>query len=610
MTVKATLSDVNKSLLEVAQNTEKTSKGIDAFLEELAATRRRELEAEREAMVAASSQPSRSSGTSSSGGGFGSGFKMPKMPKMPSLGLGKLLTIGGLTTAAVTLGRGLITRGIPGIALTAFADEIANYLVKGEGQEKLRGQFAAGLKGAGIGFTLFGRKGFVLGGIFEFLRKDPKVDRELGKLVDNLEILGKAIFGEFSFSGISKKITEKAGSGLESLNNLISGDSFSDKNISGIVDEIQGAAGVLGVFAFFVSSKFRKALLSLKGLKRLGIFTGLLALAKVFGYTLEEDNSNTPRSERPDVLTYTAAGGTLAYGAYKTAQAVKNRGGGGSNMNRPIQKNYSQKFDEVQKMSKSQLKKVGIDKDGQSLTKKGGKIVGEADLDRALGNKYPRLFSGSGLLKHAKGLGPLALLSGIFTSQDALAILNDPSKSEKQKKEEMGALLGREVNAATFALIGGALMGLKFGPFGIAAGAIGGSLLSELAPNVAGGMLADFFMGKGTMSESQYNLITNPSEVSKRINSIRTGTRFGDFDASGIGLQRVGKSNIDASTIGANINPAYSYPMFDGPGGVIVNNSNSGNITNNQTSAALLGNAVQNGHDIGDQLKNIPQFNY
>ncbi len=80
----ATLADVNKSLIEVAENTEKTSKGIDAFLENLEAAKRKELEAERERMAAASSEPSRaaakSGGKSSSGGGF----------SFPQLGLGKL----------------------------------------------------------------------------------------------------------------------------------------------------------------------------------------------------------------------------------------------------------------------------------------------------------------------------------------------------------------------------------------------------------------------------------------------------------------------------------------------------------------------------------------
>ena len=38
-------------------------------------------------------------------------------------------------------------------------------------------------------------------------------------------------------------------------------------------------------------------------------------------------------------------------------------------------------------------------------------------------------------------------------------------------------------------------------------------------------------------------------------------------------------------------------------GGMVVDNSNSGNITNTQNTAALFGNAVQVGHDVGDQLK-------
>ena len=178
MTVKATLADVNKSLLEVAENTEKTSKGIDAFLDTLAADRRRELESEREAMAAASAEPSRSGskGSSSSGAGF----------SFPSLGLGKLLTVGGLTTAAVAFGKGLLKRGIPGIALTTLSDSIADYFIKGEGKDELRKQFSGALAGGGIGFTLFGKKGLAIGSLLGFLTKDKKVDEELGKLVRTL----------------------------------------------------------------------------------------------------------------------------------------------------------------------------------------------------------------------------------------------------------------------------------------------------------------------------------------------------------------------------------------------------------------------------------------
>ena len=592
MTVKATLADVNKSLLEVAENTEKTSKGIDAFLDTLAADRRRELESEREAMAAASAEPSRSGskGSSSSGAGF----------SFPSLGLGKLLTVGGLTTAAVAFGKGLLKRGIPGIALTAFADEIADYLVKGEGQEKLRSQFAAGLKGAGIGFTLFGRKGFVLGGIFEFLRKDPKVDEELGKLVDNLEVLGKAIFGEFSFSGIAKKITDKAGSGLESLNNLISGDSFSDKNISGVVDDIQGAAGILGVFGFLVSSKFRKALLSIRGLKKLAVFSGLLALAKTFGYTMTPNKDGVPMSERPDMMDYTLAGGTLAYGAVKTAQAFR----GGPQMDRPIQKNYSEKFDEVRKMSKSQLKKVGIDKDGQSLTKRGGKIVGEADLDKALANKYGKIFGPKGIARFAGGIFPLGALATLMTVGVVPSILADETKTEDQKKKEVGEVLGESFNMATFGVLGSMLGGITFGPKGAAIGGTALGLLGMVAPNVAGEFLASFFFNR-PMSESMKNKITS-------IGNIRKAAQGGVSDALG-GYQDISSTvglmsrlpSTSASSIGSNINPAYSYPMFDNPGG--AGGGMSLAVTNNTSNqGAIFGEGRVD--DIRDQL--AAEFNY
>ena len=594
MTVKATLADVNKSLLEVAENTERTSKGIDAFLDTLAADRRRELESEREAMAAASAEPSRSGskGSSSSGAGF----------SFPSLGLGKLLTVGGLTTAAVAFGKGLLKRGVPGIALTAFADEIADYLVKGEGQEKLRSQFAAGLKGAGIGFTLFGRKGFVLGGIFEFLRKDPKVDEELGKLVDNLEVLGKAIFGEFSFSGIAKKITEKAGSGLESLNKLISGEAFSESNINSISKDIQGAATVLGVFGFLVSSRFRKALLSISGLKKLAVFTGLLKLAEVFGYTMlpNDEKNKMPMSQRPDMLDYGAAGGTLAYGTYKAGQAIKDRFVGGPSMNRPIQKDYSSKFDEVRKMSKSQLKNLGLEKDGKSLTKKGGKIVGEADLDNALKNKYPRLFSGRGLLALGKGTLAGMALSGYFMRDDINAILNNDTLSEQQKKDQVGAIIGANLNASVMASLGG-LVGLKFGPFGAAFGAIAGGLASLATPDLVGKYIAEFFMGKGSMSESEINRITGIPHIKKMAQGGPGG--FQDISSTTGIISRL--PSTSASSIGTNINPAYSYPMFDNPGG--AGGGMSLAVTNNTSNQGAI---FSEGHgiDLRDQLS--AGFNY
>jgi len=54
-----------------------------------------------------------------------------------------------------------------------------------------------------------------------------------------------------------------------------------------------------------------------------------------------------------------------------------------------------------------------------------------------------------------------------------------------------------------------------FGPAGVVLGGIGGSMLAAMAPNVAGAYLADFFMGKGPMAESQQNKIKSLSHIKK-----------------------------------------------------------------------------------------------
>lgn len=502
----ATLADVNKSLLSVAENTEKTSRGINAFLQNLEEQKREELEAERERMALQLKNEKQAmkdaAKAKDSSSGSGTGFKLP------SLGLGKLLTIGGLTTAAVTLGKGLLMRGVPGLALTALSDEIADYFVKGEGQEKLRGQFAAALKGAGIGFTLFGRKGFVLGGIFEFLRKDSKVDEELGNLVDNLEVLGKTLFGEFSFAAIGKKITEKAGSGLESLNKLISGKSFTEGNITSIANDMQGAATVLGVFGFLVSSRFRKALLSIRGLKKLAVFSGLLALAKTFGYTMTPDKEGVPVSERPDMLDYGLAGGAAAYATVKGVQVAKNmfanRSGASPQLNqgKGNVSSYNTKITQAGKLSEKQLNKSNLTKKGGGVQDMSGKFASHTQLDKALSGKYPRLIGG--IKSFGRSVWPLGLLFSLMDSKAAADILGDPTISEEEKKKQVGGLIASNFSALGFGALGAALGGIIFPPKGIAIGAGLGSALGYMFPAFSGYKIADFLMGgSGKLTEAE-----------------------------------------------------------------------------------------------------------
>ena len=518
----ATLADINKTLISVDENTQKTSKGINGFLTYLkgrdAKEDRKDLEASREARKVNTKETQQSS----SGTSRFSGFKLPSF---------NLPNAAALAAGALAFTSRLFKRGLVGGLLTTFAEEIADFFLPGQPGEKqltkdLRKYLVGGLEGFGLGYILFGKKGGILGGILGALTKNKKVDEQLGRLTDNLEKLAKVIFGpdyKGGFAKLANTIAGTAGTGLERLNNLIEGKNFSTENIAELKKDILGAAGVLGVFGFFASSKFRKALLSIRTLKRLPVIAALTAVANALGYTFE-DNSVAEEENNiagggggsgPSMFEIGAGAAGATYLTYKGVKALRGDP-------RKIDLGYDDKVRAANKLSSSTLNRAGLEKKGGGVQQKGGKFASEAQLDKALGGKYPRLFSGSGLLKLAKGVGPLAFLSGIFTSSEALAILNDPNKSEQQKKAEMGELLGREVNATTFALIGGALMGLKFGPFGIAGGAIAGSLLSGLAPNVAGGILADFLMSKGAMSESQKNKILSLNNLRKRAN-VNTG---------------------------------------------------------------------------------------
>ena len=252
----ATLADINKTLISVDENTQKTSKGINGFLTYLkgrdAKEDRKDLEASREARKVNTKDTQQSS----SGGSRFSGFKLPSF-NLPSL--------AALAAGAAAFTSRLFKRGLVGGLLTGFADEIANFFLPGQPGEKqltkdLRKYLTGALEGFGLGFILFGKKGGIFGAILGALTKNPKVDEELGRLTDNLEKLAKVIFGpdyKGGFAALAKGVSDIAGSGLERLNNLVEGKNFSTENIRELGKDILGAAGVLGAFGFFVSPNIR-----------------------------------------------------------------------------------------------------------------------------------------------------------------------------------------------------------------------------------------------------------------------------------------------------------------------------------------------------------------
>ena len=554
----ATLADINKTLISVDENTQKTSKGINGFLTYLkgrdAKEDRKDLEASREARKVNTRDTQQSSG----GGGRFSGFKLPSF-SLPSL--------GALATAATLFTTRLFKRGLIGGLLTGFADEIANFFLPGQPGEKqltkdLRKYLTGALEGFGLGYILFGKKGGILGGILGALTKNEKVDKELGRLTDNLEKLAIALFGpdyKGGFAKMAESISNLAGDGLTRLNNLVEGKNFSTENIRELGKDILGAAGVLGAFGFFVSPKFRKMLLSVKTLKKLPVVASIIALANLLGYTVSEDGSEGPSTTEIGVG---AVGAT--YLAYKGAKAFKNMGGAGDP--RKLDPGYNEKIRAANKLSPSALSKAGLEKaKGGGVQQKGGKFATEAQLDKALQNRYGRIFGPKGIARFVGGVWPLGLLAGILTASSVKQTLADDNLSEEEKRKRIGAELGSSLNMFAFGALGGALGGITFGPKGATVGGLLLGALGALAPNVAGDYLASWFLGK-PMSESQLNQITSLNYLRKKAQGGGMNL-FQDISSTEGLVSRLPPSS--ATTLGSNLPSAMTM------GGAAPSNPNT-----------------------------------
>ena len=576
----ATLADINKTLISVDENTQKTSKGINGFLTYLkgrdAKEDRKDLEASREARKV----NTRDTQQSSSGSGRFSGFKLPSF-NLPSL--------AALATAAAAFTTRLFKRGFIGGLLTGFADEIANFFLPGEPGEKqltkdLRKYLTGALEGFGLGFILFGKKGGIFGAILGALTQNPKVDEQLGRLSDNLEKLAKVIFGpdyKGGFAKLANSIAGLAGDGLTRLNNLVEGKNFSTENIRELGKDILGAAGVLGAFGFFVSPKFRKMLLSVKTLKKLPVVASIIALANLLGYTVSEDGS-----EGPSNLEIGAGVVGTTYLAKKGYDAFKNRGDP-----RKLDPGYNEKIRAANKLSPSALSKAGLEKKGGGVQQKGGKFATNAQLDKALENRYGRIFGPKGIARFLGGVWPLGLLAGILTASSVKQTLANDNLSEDEKRKLIGEELGSSLNMFAFGALGGALGGITFGPKGATVGSILLGALGALAPNVAGDYLASWFLGK-PMSESQLNQITSLNYLRKKAQGGGMNL-FQDISSTEGIVNRLPPSS--ATTLGSNLPSAMTM------GGAASSNPNtlitSQNNYSTQNQSLIVGHPITRDRD-------------
>lgn len=571
-----TLAQVNDTLLEVSNNTKETSKGISAFVKYIEKQKAKDLEAEREAkanekkIVKAEARAN----NSSSGGGFGSNFKAG----LAGLGAGGLLGLGTKVGSAVL-------KRLPGLGLIGFSDQIADAILGDDFPKDFKDTVSRGIQGAGLGMLL-GKRFIPIFGALGLLATDKNKDilKDIGtnvkekwdKFAENL----KPILGFLpSFDNIVKFIGGSATKGLTAIKGFTE-SGFDNEEFK---KNWGSAIGLLGSVAFLLMpGKFLKALkfLAKFALTKKGLISliGGAAAGKI-GMDLFGENG-TFGGDTALASTALAAGG--GYLGFKAIKGLTDRG--------------APTADDDAARSKQAKSQPNIKRYAKG-TKINGKNVGgqlynadKTPKDMDMSKKYPRIFSKSGVLKFLKGFGPLAALSAVFAMSDVQDVLAS-SVSEAEKKKQLGGILGTELNSMAFAGIGAAIGGLGIGPKGAVLGGGIGGILGMLAPNVAGEMLADFFMGGNPkMNESQKNLMGSLSEVRKKANARDMhGGQFQDISSS------IGLTSPDLKFAKNDYNQRLKNNMYnmEGVGQAGVNNISTGNKLNSDNYSSNVVNNTQ-----------------
>tara|TARA_A100001388_G_scaffold173387_1_gene129623 strand:- start:192 stop:1988 length:1797 start_codon:yes stop_codon:yes gene_type:complete len=576
----ATLAEINQTLISVDENTQKTSRGIQGFLDYLEEKRRDDLEAEREEKA---QRVQANQTITKSAGGTGGGFKLPSLNLGGlSKGLAGLLTVGGALSLARAIGGRLIKRGLFAAVGVALADTIADKLVVGNDQasNQLRTTLSNAITGGVLGATLFGRKGGIIGLVGGALLTNPKTKEAFKNLGTNLEEFGKKLFGDVDVKGtLANAVNTMSGllgDGVTSINNLLTGES---KNVG---KDIAGSLATLGGLAFLVSprltSKAGKATLLglLNAFKKAGPRgKAVAAILGLLGLSLAEDGvgvvggdiQGPPRPPENDDTLFGADKNTLigsgaAIATSKVGQTLASQYAKNATVARPT-----------------------------TMT---GNYAMQGSLKPAEITKYQRLQK---ILKII-GRGGLAGLGIAFEYPAMRDIILDDSLSDKEKAKKMAPIIARSLGTVGFASIGsriGAFIPIKGSSI---LGGILGGIAGYFGGDYAGQLLGEWLLGGDPKLPADKAEQLQKSMTSKLMKAVAgqgkkefgTGIRTSKFQdissTAGLGMEKL--PSVSASNIGNNITPMY--PQFDGPGASASNVVNSGNT--NTTTTNNVGTTV------------------
>ena len=484
-----TLSDINRTLRSqsdvlraVEENTETTSRAIDFLANQERLQNKRSIEDELESRKGKAAEPAETvkDKTESRSGILG------------RIGPGGLLGGGALGGffANKLLGNKYLRTGILGGLAIAIGDDIASWIESETGSKELAMAADRALIGGAFGsfFGLrFGVIGAALGAMAtpENLEKISEIGGNLKTLWD--EDLAPAIENMFSVFGDLDLTFAGIGAGLASwtsdaLDGLIS---LTEKDLSEFSDNAVATATLLGSMGLLMMPKgaFAKSLLAFTafargplGRKFVGIAAAIAAGTYVFSNFFDDDGEVGMDDLGGGIIT-AGAGALAARYAYTNATAGIRRmagmppkvpGGtitGGGQPGSGSGNNYIRRGNMVQSKA-GQWYKVGS-------TQANTIMAGRNPVVRVPWWKtaFPKL---GGVISKVPGI---SLLFAALDSAVAYQVYHDRRLTKQDRNEKLGAIIGRNIGAIGFGILG-TLVG---GPLGGFIGGLAGYMAGEWA---------------------------------------------------------------------------------------------------------------------------------
>jgi len=541
-----TLADVNETLLQVEDNTDKTSRGLSSFVEHLRVQKRKSLEQSREAKNVNAAESARQAssgggqGTTGEGGGLIGGVKT----LLAGATLAKLVPkIGGL----------LLKRILLPATIATFADDIVEFLLpEGFENDVIKDALTGGLQGAAIGFAVGGPLGAAIGAGIGALLTNENFKKNVKELGKNLKQMGEDLYEKieptvinfknnflelFDTLGITKEgivgglaggikfVGDAAANAVGSLNKILVGD-FENlgKDIGNVALFVGGLIGILKV------GKIAKLL------KKLAVVaTGAAGAAIISAF--KKDSPDVDTKPKPDVKSSQPKPGSVnpktgnIIGVDGKDTAVKGSSPGAKKLQTEIQQ-----------------KATGSAKTAADVPKKFGRFL-----------KFLR-FPG---------------IAQLMATTEAFQILSSDI-SINEKKRKMGGVLGGLLGSGAGTFIGGAIGSVFPGP-GTALGALIGGIGGYIGGDYFGNKLANFLF------EDQQGGKPAGSDAMRMGRGGPTQTFSKPSDAQ----RRAGPDVItSAATMQGNLDKGKAPKMENTS--IVANSGNSTTNNINNTSTGLL----------------------